>query len=359
MPDHSEAEFEVSVLQLLSVLVRRWRIMLCVPLCTMLAALGLSLIIPPTYTAVASFVPETRSPDRLPSNLAGLAGQLGISVGGNPGQSPRFYADVAKSREILDRLLLTRYPDPRASRTAGDSAALFEILGTRGKNRADSLERGEKRLAKLIATSADAQTTVVSLAAEARYPALAAMIANDLLRYLNDFNTETRQSQARERRKFVERRVEQGQADLLGAENTLKLFYQANRSWQQAPGLVFMEGRLRRQVEVQQELYLTLRREYETARIDEVNDTPVITTIDSAVIPQRKSAPRRLLWAVLACLAGGIAALVWAFGAEFTARARAQNDPAYRDLAVALRQLGQRTVADAPIKNPTSTDMVR
>src|SRR5439155_11813143 len=33
-------------------------------------------------------------------------------------------------------------------------------------------------------------------------------------------------------------------------------------------------GRLRRQVDVRQEVYLTLRREYETARIDEANDTP-------------------------------------------------------------------------------------
>ena len=59
-----------------------------------------------------------------------------------------------------------------------------------------------------------------------------------------------------------------GQIGEPDAEEQLRGFYERNRSWQQSPQLTFDEGRLRRQVEIRQEVYLTLRREYETARVE-------------------------------------------------------------------------------------------
>jgi hypothetical protein len=68
--------------------------------------------------------------------------------------------------------------------------------------------------------------------------------------------------------------------------------------------LIVEEGRLRRQVEVANEIYLTLRREFESARIDEVNDTPVITVVDAAVPPRLRSWPRRTLMMAVAMFVG-------------------------------------------------------
>src|SRR5207302_3590136 len=127
---------------------------------------------------------------------------------------------------------------------------------------------------------------------DAAYPVLAAAVANRFVAYLNDFNTKSRQSQARERRKFIEQRLADGEGELRTAEESLRTFYERNRSWQQSPQLVFEEGRLRRQVDLRQEVQRTLRREYETARIEEVNDTPVITVIEPATLPTQPSAPR-------------------------------------------------------------------
>ena len=282
----------------------------------------------------------------IPAGLAGIAGQLGVSLGTEASQSPRFYADVAKSREILDRLLLAHYGDPRVLDEPRDSTTLLDVLRPGGRNARDRLERGAKKLARLLSGDINAQTNIVTVKADSRYPELAAAVANRLVAYLNEFNTQTRQSQARERRRFIEQRVAQGERDLREAEDALKTFYQANRSWQQSPQLMFEEGRLRRQVEVRQELYLTLRREYETARIEEVNDTPVITVIDSAVVPQHRSSPKRTLWAVLTLMLSGMFAVFWAFGAEYLARARRDEDEVYRDFVSTVqrirRELSQR-----------------
>jgi len=337
-----EFEDERSVLDILNVLLKRWRVVLGFPLLVAGVVLGISFLVPPTFTATASFVPEMRSEGGLPGGLGALAGQLGISLGGEASQSPRFYAEVTKSRGILDRLLLSRYADPRTGRQVGDSTTLLTILRSGGRNGVDTLERGAKKLAALIAVGVDAQTNIVTLKVQSQYPELAAAVANKLVAYLNDFNTLSRQSQARERRKFTEQRVAAGEQELRDAEEALKRFYQANRSWQQSPQLVFEEGQIRRQVDLRQELYRTLRREYETARIQEVNDTPVITVIDEAVVPQRKSGPTKRLWAVVAFVVSGVFGLFLAFGAEYLERAKREQGEVYRDLASQLGQVRRR-----------------
>lgn len=283
-------------------------------------------------------MPEVRSQGRVPAGLAGLAGQFGFALENDASRSARFYADVAKSREILDRLLLARYADPRADRTPPDSTTLLSILRPGGRNAADSLERGARKLAGLLSVGVDAQTNIVKVRMEMAYPDLAAAVANRLVAYLNDFNAQNRQSQARERRKFTEQRVAAGEQELRNAEEALKRFYQANRSWQQAPQLAFEEGQLRRQVQLHQEIYLTLRREYETARIEEVNDTPVITVIAAAVAPQQKSSPRRRVWALVGFALGGMFGMFWAFGADYVERARRDQAELYRDLVSNARQ---------------------
>ena len=50
-----------------------------------------------------------------------------------------------------------------------------------------------------------------------------------------------------------------------------------------SPGLVLEESRLQRSVIVNQQVYITLRQQYEIAVIEESKRDPVITVIDSAV----------------------------------------------------------------------------
>src|SRR6185503_3099419 len=98
---------------------RRWRTVLGLPLLLGVLTAAWSLIMRPTYTAATTFVPEAGAGTKLPSSLAGLAGEFGLSLGADASRSPRFYADVLKSRALLERVLTARYLDPQS--TAGDS----------------------------------------------------------------------------------------------------------------------------------------------------------------------------------------------------------------------------------------------
>jgi uncharacterized protein involved in exopolysaccharide biosynthesis len=240
----------------------------------------------------------------------------------------------------MDRVLLARYANPHLDRMPSDSGTLLTMLGVHGDDQADSLHKGRKLLDKLVSVRVDNQTSIVTLSAASKYPTLAADVANRFIFFLNEFNAKTRQSQARERRSFAQQQVGEAERELRGAEDQMKTFYERNRSWQQAPQLMFEEGRLRRQVEIRQELYLTLKREYETARIEEVNDVPVITVIDSAALPKEASKPRRGLLIVIAFILGGMVSVFGAFAADYIARTRVEHEGEYREFRTLVARVG-------------------
>ena len=160
---------EISVLELLNVLLKRWRILIALPLSVAVLVALISIINPATYTASTTFVPEVRTQGRLPSGIAGLAGQLGISLAAEPTESPRFYAAVVRSRELLERILVSKYERPPDAGIRPDSATLLQILEVSGRDRADSLHQGVKALDKLVSVRVDNQTNIVRLSVDARH----------------------------------------------------------------------------------------------------------------------------------------------------------------------------------------------
>ncbi len=271
---------------------------------------------PSQYTATASVVPEVRS-TTLPAQFSSLASLAGIGLSGAaPQQSPQFYAAVLDSRPILYAVLKRRYPTvglPGGS-TTGDSARLVDLLDGRDGSEARRLWEASRLLSKRTAIRMDPKTGIVRIAVELPAPELAASVANAFADELNRFNREVRQSQARTRRIFVETRVQEASSDLTSAEAAVRRFLLSNREYQNSPRLLFEYARLQRALTVQEELYLELRRQLDAARIAEADDQPVITMVEVAIPPQRRSAPRRRLWLatslVLSAIVAGTAAVI-------------------------------------------------
>jgi uncharacterized protein involved in exopolysaccharide biosynthesis len=328
---------------LLAGIVSRWRTVAGITVGVVLVGSVLALVLPSSYRSSASFV-TTESQVRLPqgldnltggAGLGGVAQELGLSSSRDPSESPAFYFQLLRSRELLTRLLLSKFPDPRTPEST-DSATLLDLTTVPSGSLERALERGVKRLRRTMRVGFDAKTNLVDVDVEARWPALSAAVANRAMELVSAFNKEQRVSRAQALRAFLEGRVLTAQAELGAAENALRAFYEKNRSWQNSPGLVVDERRLRRQVETVSDLYLSLRREYESARIDEVNTTPVITIVDRAVPPQRPYWPR---WDVLlvttAALGLGLG-LLWSAGREVAAHWAAQNPEDARRLQGAV-----------------------
>jgi uncharacterized protein involved in exopolysaccharide biosynthesis len=274
-----------------------------------------SLILPSVYTAQTTLTPAaTSSLGGLASgalaSLAGLAGQLGVSSGSGNSLSPDFIANVLKSREVLTSTLQSQFPDPNSG---NQQRPLLDILRAKGRTEAARLSQGVRMLDRAVKTKVDHATGIVALSVNASDPRLAAAVANRMRDILNDFNLERRQSQSRAQARFTHERMVEAESELRDAEAAQLRFLQTNREFAGSPILEFENSRLQRAVDLKQEVYVTLAKEYDEARIAEVRDTPVITTIDNAVAPDRRSSPRPVLNAVIALIAGGIFAFALIF----------------------------------------------
>jgi uncharacterized protein involved in exopolysaccharide biosynthesis len=312
----------------------------------LLIAAVLVLVLPPVYRARASFVTNGGSSLRLPgslggagaSALAGMAASFGVGPNSDPSESPAFYDELLHSRELLTRLLLSRFPDPRTDSPA-DSATLLALLEIRNKDPRRQLEIGVKQMTKSLTSTYDTKTNLVELSVDTEWPELSAQAANRTMELLADFNQEQRLFRARAKRVFVEQRVAEAQQELASTEGRLRAFYDQNRQWRTSPNLMFEEGRLRRQVDVASDLYLTLRREFETARIAEVNDAPQITIVDSAISPRKKQWPRYGVTLVVASVIGVLLGLLVAATSALFAEWRARHPDEAAELDGALAQL--------------------
>jgi uncharacterized protein involved in exopolysaccharide biosynthesis len=287
-------------------------------ICLSAALLGLAaaLLLPPRYIAVASFVPERASASRLPSGLGSLASQFGVSLGSDGLQSSRFYADVLLSRRVVEGVLRGYYSAVERGVVGLDSASLLDILRIQGRDSLDRLQKGVKKLRGAMSVAPDVRTNIVTLTVAAPDPYLAAAVANRFVATVNEFNTRNRQSQAGRRRRFIEQQADSAERELRAGEDRLKSFYEQNRSWAQSPELQYRLGQLQRQVDIEKEVYLTLRRELETARIDEVNDLPLVSVIDVAV-PWRERKPKRAPIVIAGLIAGVALSLLYAYAAWY------------------------------------------
>jgi len=285
--------FRLEPVRLVAVLLRSWRLVITVPAVAGVLAVGVALLLPERFESRVLLLPESRSTAALPSGIASLATQFGMSLGSEPGQSPEFYADLVQSRPVVEEVLRARYPAPgNVAGQAADSASLLNLLGVLGLDERRRLELGVARLRSQLRIDTR-KTGIIELRVQARNAVLAAAVANEFVAVVNRFNTERRQSQARQTRAFVEGRVTAVERELRQAEDSLRAFYERNRQWQNSPKLTFDEGRLRRQLDMEQELAASLRRQLETSRIAEVNDVPVVTVIESAVPATHHIAPKR------------------------------------------------------------------
>ena len=291
--------------------ISRWRIIMAGIVAVALLAVAALFLIPPIYTANATFVPNSSSPSLnlggamsgLRGGMGGFASQLGLGRAADPSESPKFYTQLIGSRELRTRLLQTRFADPRTV-APGDSVRLLDLLRIKNKDLERRQELALKALAQSMRTTHDEETNLVTLKVTTEWRHLSAAVANRTLDLLTEFNREQRSSRARSKRDFLDRRTALARSELTTAEMRHRAFSEQNRSWKSSPTLVLLEETLRREVDRAADLYLALQTQLETARIEEVNDAALITVVDSGVPPRKAAWPRHGVLTVSTVMAG-------------------------------------------------------
>src|SRR5690242_3387428 len=232
-----------------------------------------SLSLPSYYQSGAAFQAEVPSTPVLGGGLAGLASQVsGLQF--STQSNPQFLAELLTTDAVLRRVASARFT------WNGSSTSLAAIYGYDGDDAGVRDFYTIRKLRRGVSVNVNIRTGVVRFSVEARTPDLAKAMAESTISALNEANIALRQARAAAERTFTSERAENARQDLTDAEGTLAAFSERNRAIANSPSLQMEESRLRRAVDMAQQVYVQLRLQEEQAAVQEVRNTPAISVID-------------------------------------------------------------------------------
>ncbi|MDE2344726.1 MAG: lipopolysaccharide biosynthesis protein [Betaproteobacteria bacterium] len=374
-------EDEISLLDLAIVLAKHKRRVAALTAGAAVLALIVSLLLPKIYTGTTRILPPQQAQSTasaMMAQLGGLAGLAGAAAGiKNPND---LYVGMLKSRTVADALiqrfqlqsvydtkLLSETRKTLANRTtvsAGKDGIITIEVEDRDPKRAADLANGyveelykltqvlavtdasQRRLfferqlsqarenlahAEAAARTAVAQGGVASVDATGRsLIAVTARLRGEIaakqvqIAAMRSFATDQNPDL-----KVAQQELAALQSELGRIEGNSKGGPASEAS---AAGDTRGAGNLAllRDVKYYETLDEMLTKQYELAKIDEAKDAALIQVMDHALVPDRKTKPKRALIVILSALAGLFAGILWAFLAEAAERARQQPETAAR-----------------------------
>jgi len=375
----ANATAEVDLIDLLLVFTKNLRLLIAGPIVVGAIALGVSFLIPPTFTATTTFLPPQQQSSALTmlQSLGGVGAIAGAAAGlKNPTDQ---YVSFLSSQTVEDALierfnLLERYDE---------------------KYRQDARKELSKRVK--IAAGKDG---IISVEFDDKDPAFAASVANAYVEELGTLISRMSLTEAQQRRVFFEKQLSAAKDNLIKAEQSLaasgvsvstlnvnpntalegparlraqvtaqEVKMAAMRSYlttsapeyrREQAELSALRGQLSaaekeqpsgtggtndyiakyREFKYQETLFELFSRQFEVAKLDESRDGALVQVIDIATPPELKSKPKKALIAIGAALFTGILLLVWIY-----ARFALNNDsysPKTATKLTALRQSFRR-----------------
>ena len=346
---------EISLLDLLQTIVDNMRLLVLGPLAVGISALGISYLIPPTYTAKTQFLPPQQQQSAAASMLASLGslGGLAGAVGGIKNPADQYLAYM-KSVTLQDSLI--------------DRFKLLERYEAKTKTEA-RLELKEN------VRAASGKDGLISVEVDDKDPKFAAELANAHVEELGKLLGKLATTEAQQRRLFFEKQLNQAKDKLIQSEIALKATGVSGSVLKSNPAsavaavaglqagvtaqevkLGAMRGYLAetapefkqalnelanlkvllakqekdspantiasaqgdyvskyREFKYNETLFELFAKQFEIAKVDEAREGAVIQILDAAQAPERKSKPKKALIAIIATLAAGFALLLFVF----------------------------------------------
>jgi len=371
-----EDDDEISLLDLLQVVVDNLRLLVLGPLAAGLLALGISFVIAPTFTATTVFMPPQQQQSgaaMMLQSLGALGGLAGAASGlKNPNdQFVAFLKSAAVAEALIGRFkLMDRYESE------------FKVDARKTLDASSKISSGKDGL--------------ITVEVDDKDPVFAANLANAYVEELGHMLNRLAVTEAQQRRAFFEKQLIQTKDKLTQAEQALQASgVNASALKSNPQAAVSAVAQLQAQIAAQEVKLASMRgylteaapdfkqaqtelaalrtqfakiensnstpsganadyiaryrdfkyfetlfelfsKQFELAKVDEAREGAVIQVVDQAQPPERKSKPKKALVALLTTLATGFALLLFVFMRQ-ALRSASQNTESNEKL-MRLRQ---------------------
>ena len=111
-------------------------------------------------------------------------------------------------------------------------------------------------------------------------PKLCSDLINSIIKNLENLLKSFKISELSEKRLYISKRIVEVEKSLKTIENLLLKFREQNRNINSSAALLLEEDRLVRELQVQEQIYITLKSELEMAQIEEYEDISMLQVLD-------------------------------------------------------------------------------
>ena len=271
-----------------SLLRRRWLIIAGVLACVLLTGFYLKLQ-DPVFRATVSFLPA-RTQD-MSSRIDRAFGTASY----DPYEADaltEYYTNLLTSRPFLEKVIRKKFAvGPEKKET--DLIAYYRAEGRDEETRLSETIRAvleNMRIPSPRQVGYGRPPSIMSVTYSAKDPRLAADVANEILATLIAYIQDMKDTKAAQSRVFIENQLADTQKLLREAETAQASFLASNKKIV-TPDLEAERDRLKRNVTVQEEVFITLKKQLELAKIEEQEKKPSIEIINQAIPPRSRSYP--------------------------------------------------------------------
>jgi len=289
-------------------------------------------LLPVQWQASATLVPGSMLAGQAKASglgaLASAASGMGINLGGGSESLSSLFPYIVKSRRLGLKILEQEFMD-----STNQNKTLQQYLAPTAEDTSVTKARALRKFRKGLLCHLDRKSGVTTISVRLNDPVLAASVANAVVAQLDEFSREARVAQAGQNGVFIQQRLEEISTSLEDAEVALKVFRQNNYSLENSAQLRLEESRLARDVQLQTELFISLRSQLEMSRIEEERNLPLISVIDPAHRPNRKYSPHVARVAVGSGMGFLALGLILAFVVNFLRFMKMEKGPGSREFS--------------------------
>lgn len=313
---YNDSEIEIDLKKIYLSLVKGIKWVIITPLIFVsISIIYVFFIAKPIYTSETTLLLITSGGNQ--SKLSGLAGQFGFSF---PSQndnvnylSAETLPEILSSRTLAKSILNTVFD----SREFDEPASLLNIFANQKDiASADSnktIIRAIKYVQNILNIRQIKTTPMFLLQVNSSEPQLSAEISSVVINELEKLQSDFTKHELLDKKEFISERLDDVQNELNQAETKLKTFRENNLQINLSPALLLQQERLQREIEIQTQIYISLKQQFEQVKIDEAQNKSFLKIVDPPNVPIYPSKPKRkkivILSGLMGLMIGGIIAI--------------------------------------------------
>ena len=217
--------------------------------------------------------------------LRGLGSQFGLNLPTDVStdlSSPSLFPEIINSYTFAERIMDKPFFTEQFNKELPLLAIFTYGDGLPGHSRDTLIQEAMESFEGMVSFKNKGSFSVLNVTAPE--PHFAKELNKVVLDELQELNRYFKSQHVNEKIGFIESRIKSVKDDLEGSEYRLKSFREQNRQTS-SPALQLEEERLVRNVEIQKGIFITLKQQFELAKIEEVQEASIVQVLDYPQVP--------------------------------------------------------------------------